>query len=46
MDRTATLDVLKDFGGPALFEYENTVDIEKGSIRCLKYITNLVKKEK
>lgn len=46
MDWTAILSALKDFNGPALFEYENTEDIEEGSNRCLDYITKLIKKEK
>lgn len=46
MDWTAILDALKDFNGPALFEYENTEDIETGSKRCLDYITKLINKEK
>ena len=46
MDWKAILDALKEFDGPALFEYENTEDIEAGSRKCLEYIRNLVKKEK
>ena len=45
MDWTAILNAMKHFSGPALFEYENTEDIEAGSMRCLNYITNLIKKE-
>lgn len=43
MDWTAILDALKGFNGPALFEYENTEDVEEGSRRCLDYITSLIK---
>lgn len=46
MDWTAILNALKDFAGPALFEYENTEDIEAGSKRCLDYITKLINEEK
>ena len=46
MDWTAILNALEDFTGPALFEYENTEDIEEGSKRCLDYIAKLIKKEK
>ena len=46
MDWIAILSALKDFNGPALFEYENTEDIEEGSKRCLDYITKLINEEK
>lgn len=46
MDWNAILDELKDFEGAVLFEYENTEDIEVGSVKCLNYITDLMKKEK
>lgn len=41
MDWKPILDSLADFDGPALFEYENTEDIEKGSKRCYNYIANI-----
>lgn len=41
MDWTAILNALKDFNGPALFEYENTEDVREGSQRCLDYITQI-----
>ena len=37
------MNALTDFSGPALFEYENTEDIEDGSKRCLEYIKNIIK---
>ena len=37
------MNALADFSGPALFEYENTEDIEEGSKRCLEYIKNIIK---
>ena len=41
MDWTAILDALKEFDGPALFEYENIEDVEAGSRKCFEYIRNL-----
>ena len=41
MNWEALLEALSDFEGPALFEYENTADIEEGSKKCYKYILNI-----
>lgn len=41
MDWSAILKAMNDFKGPVLFEYENTDDIEAGSLRCYNYIKRL-----
>ncbi len=38
IDWAAVISALKDFDGPAMFEYENTEDIKEGSIRCYEHI--------
>ena len=38
MDWAAILESMKDFNGPALFEYENVEDIKEGLIKCLNHI--------
>lgn len=38
MDWSAILCAMKDFNGPALFEYENTCDVADGCRRSLEYI--------
>lgn len=43
MDWSAILDAMSGFDGAALFEYENTEDIEDGSKRCYDYIKSLQK---
>ncbi len=39
MDWKAILEVMKDFEGVALFEYENVEDVEEGLKKCHDYIT-------
>ncbi len=34
---------LKDFSGPALFEYENVGDVKEGCERCYEYIKKILK---
>lgn len=43
MDWKAILKPMKDFDGPALFEYENTGDVKEGCERCLNYINKILK---
>lgn len=43
MDWNALLTSLKDFYGPALFEYENTADVAEGCERCYKFIKEKLK---
>lgn len=38
----SVLDKMKDFDGFAVFEYENTEDVEVGLQRCFNYITKLI----
>lgn len=45
MDWRAILKALKGFDGPALFEYENTGDIEDGCRRSLAFIRSLLEEE-
>lgn len=37
-DWKTTLSMLKDFGGPAMFEYEIPESVEEGCKKCLEYI--------
>lgn len=41
MDWKAILRAMSDFDGVALFEYENTEDIEEGLQNCFKYISSI-----
>ncbi|MCI5970379.1 MAG: sugar phosphate isomerase/epimerase family protein [Clostridia bacterium] len=43
MDWNKILKPLKDFDGPALFEYENTYDIADGCKRCYEFIKQKIK---
>ena len=38
MDWKAILNVMKDFEGVAVFEYENVEDIKDGLLKCYNYI--------
>ncbi len=44
MNWKAVLRALADYKGAALFEYENTEDVEEGSAKCFKYITEMMGK--
>ena len=42
MNWSNILNAMKDFEGFAVFEYENTEDVEEGLNKCLDYITKLL----
>lgn len=44
MDWEPLIKSISGFDGPVLFEYENTEDVQEGSLRCYKFLLNMKEK--